>query len=51
MHPGETEGNLLVEEVVVDLNLGVGLEVIWHEHDRYLDMAELVYLQKEKEKH
>lgn len=38
------EGNSLVEEVVVHFDLGVGLEVIGHEHDGDLDVAELVYL-------
>lgn len=32
-------GSLLVEEVVVHLDFGIGLEVIWHEHDGYLNMT------------
>lgn len=38
------EWNSLVEEVVVHFDLGVGLEVIGHEHDGDLNMTELIYL-------
>lgn len=33
------EGNSLVEEVVVHFDLGVGLEVIGHEHDGDLNVT------------
>ena len=33
---------LLVEGVVVDLHLGEGSEVIWHEHHRDADMLQLL---------
>lgn len=36
--------SLLVEEVVVHFDFGIGLEVIWHEHDGYLNMTQLIYL-------
>lgn len=31
--------SLLVEEVVVHFDLGIGLEVVWHEHDGNLNMT------------
>lgn len=36
--------HLLVEEVIVHLDLGVGLEVIRHQHDGDLNMAQLIDL-------
>lgn len=37
--PYRSMGRLLVEEVVVHFDFGIGLEVIWHEHDGYLNMT------------
>ena len=42
-----TNGNILVEEVVVYPDLGVGLEVIRHQHHRDVDVRELIHLQTE----
>lgn len=38
-------GRLLIEEMIVHLDLAVGFEVIWHEHDRDRDIAQLIDLQ------
>lgn len=38
---------LLVEEVVVDFDLGVGLEVIGQQHDRNRHLVQIIYLQKD----
>ena len=32
---------LLVEGMVVNLDLGESSEVVWHEHDRHVDMLQL----------
>lgn len=40
----------LVEEVVVHLDLRVGFEVIWHQHDRNLNVTEFINLEKETER-
>lgn len=32
--------------MVVHFNLRVGLEIIWHEHNGDLNMAQLIYLQE-----
>lgn len=36
---------LLVEEVVIDFDLGIGLEVIWKQHHRDWNMAQVINLQ------
>ena len=40
--------NILVEEVVVHSDLGVGLEVVGHQHHRDVDVSKLIYLQTGK---
>lgn len=37
---------LLVKKVIVHLYLWVGFEVIWHQHDRDLNMAQFIDLEK-----
>lgn len=39
--------NVLVEEVVVDFDLGVGLEVIRQQHDRDWHLVQIIDLQTE----
>ena len=39
-----SKAGLLVEEVVVDFDLGVGFEVIWEQHDRDRYLAEIINL-------
>lgn len=39
---------LLVKKVVIHLYLRVGFEVIWHQHDRDLNMAQFIDLEKHK---
>lgn len=47
--PGQTpERYLLVKKVIVHLYLWVGFEVIWHQHDRDLNMAQFIDLEKHK---
>ncbi len=40
------ERNSLVKKVVVHLHLRIGFEVIRHKHDGDLNMAQLVYLER-----
>ena len=37
-----------MEKVIIDLDLGAGFEVIWQQHHRGRDLAELIDLEKHK---
>lgn len=39
---------LLVEEVVVDFDLAVGLEVVGQQHDRNRDLVQVVDLRRKR---
>ena len=44
-------GHLLIEEMIVHLDLAVGFEVIWHQHNRDLNMAQFIDLGKQNKRH
>lgn len=38
------QSTVLIEEVVVDFDLGAGFEVVWEQHDRYGHLAQVINL-------
>lgn len=38
------QSTVLIEEVVVDFDLGAGFEVVWEQHDRYRHLAQVINL-------